>query len=290
MMLPVKGRDSSRVDSEGGEARQKMRLRGPLVVIVLLFMLADATSMTWHCPSFKKIQLPPAGIAALGCAELSLPFLGALIAGHKFRGSNLSSFFGESEPYYEDKLWHLIGAQTVVEFNYTLLKNHSTCTHPLLVASLLSLIYWTGVECRDGFIGSKFSFKDELFNGLGIALAAYEIQSGRRLPVKLRIGVRSWPQALSSMRKKDFIRTEVDQANFYRYMQADIVYCRQSWYAGVSLSRGHGPVKNAIGITIGFDIIDKVNGSTVGWWNAPLGFLKQHFNLLSVSTSTWIDK
>jgi hypothetical protein len=228
------------------------------------------------------------GIGMIGLEFVGIPLLDIKYNYRKFpRLDNPLNYIEEKEPYIEDELWHFVGASAFTEINYTILQNCFSMESPYLLSGLMTLTFWTGMECLDGLSGSGFSVRDELGNVLGVTFSLIKIKYPG-FPFKVRIGVRNMKSFAKALEKSVSGSIHHQLGTQYDFMKVELIYrLPDSYlYAGAAVTRTENR-KDLYGVIIGLDALDFINDINEGWWNNPLGFFSRHFST-GISFTCWL--
>jgi hypothetical protein len=259
-----------------------------LILSVLLFTTVNSTSIDTSGNREHSSGSVLLGIGLIGLEFIGIPLLDIKYNYGKFpRLHNPLNYIEEKEPYIEDELWHFVGTSAFTEINYTILQNCFSMENPYLLSGLMTLTFWTGMECLDGLSGSGFSVRDELGNVLGVTFSLIKIKYPG-FPLKVRIGVRNIRTFAKAVEKSVSGSIHHQLGTQYDFMKVELI-CRlpdSYLYAGAAVSRTENK-KDLYGVTIGLDALDFVNDINDGWWNRPIGFISRHFST-GISFTWWL--
>ena len=126
--------------------------------------------------------------------------------------------FIETEPYFEDKLFHFIAGEQLTRLNCTFL-------HPAY-ASALSLVTLTLLECR-----RYFSIRDEIANISGICF--YFIKEYTNIPIEVRAGLKD----INDLKIITYNYNKgKDLSEMYNLTEVEIIYKFDKFYCGAAIS------------------------------------------------------
>jgi hypothetical protein len=229
------------------------------------------------------------GIGVIGLEFVGIPLLDIKCNYQKFpKLDNPFKYIEEKEPFIQDELWHFVGASSFTEINYMVLQNCFAMEKPYLLSGLMSLTFWTGMECLDALSGSGFSIRDELGNVLGVTFSLIKIKYPG-FPLKVRIGIRNIKSFGTALEKAVSGSLHHQLGRQYDFMKVELIYrLPESYlYAGAAVTRTENK-HDLYGVTIGLDALDFINDVNEGWWNKPLGFFNRHFST-GISFTCWIQ-
>ncbi len=195
----------------------------------------------------------------------------------------------ESEPYFMDESWHFVGASLTSEFNYKLLSEYLKLEDPLLLSGLLSLAFWTGMECLDGLAGAGFSLRDQTANTLGAAFGILKVRYPE-LPIFVRIGVEDWGR-FAMFAQSGFDR-QLTGTDFYSMFKTEFIYVFDNdLYTGIALSKGKGKknYSNRLGISVGWDLLNDVGKDSDSWFVKKVDFFRKYL-IMSIGVTYWPDR
>lgn len=260
--------------------------------VLILSLLFFTTVSSASIEKSQTRELSSGGIL-LGISLLSLEFVGIPLLDIKYnyrdfpKLDNPLHYIKEKEPFIQDELWHFVGASAFTELNYLLLQNCFAIERPYLLSGLMTLTFWSGMECLDALSGSGFSVRDELGNVLGVTFSLIKIRYPG-FPFKVRIGVRNFRTFTKSVEKAITGSIHHQLGSQYNFMKVELI-CRLPdtyLYAGAAVTRTDDR-KDLYGVTIGLDALDFLNDINEGWWNKPLGFVTRHFST-GISFTWWL--
>jgi hypothetical protein len=229
------------------------------------------------------------GAGLLGLEFIGLPILDIKCNYKKIPAlRNPFAFVAEKEPFLEDELWHFVGASAFTELNYIILENYLFIHKPYLLTGLLTIAFWTGMECLDALSGSGFSLRDELGNIAGTTFSLCKLKYPD-IPFKVRIGIKDIRSFNSSIQKAVNGSIHHQLGKQYDFMKVEFIFILPDSYVytGAAVSRT-GNREDLYGVTLGFDALDCINDLKDGWWNKPLGFIGRHFST-SISFTYWLN-
>jgi hypothetical protein len=258
-----------------------------LVLSVIVYTTVSSASLNTpkKGPSSGSVLF---GIGIIGLEFAGIPLLDIKYNYGKFpKLDNPFNNVKEKEPYIQDELWHFVGASAFTELNYGILQNCFGMESPYLLSGLMTLTFWTGMECLDGLSGSGFSVRDELGNVLGVTFSLIKIRYPG-FPFKVRIGIRNFKSFATSLEKAIAGSIHHQLGSQYDFMKVELIYrLPDSYlYAGAAVTRTENR-KDLYGVTVGLDALDFINDISEGWWNKPLGFVTRHFST-GISFTYWL--
>lgn len=231
-----------------------------------------------------------AGAGMLGFEFIGVPVLSRYLNWKKpVKWDNPFKHIRELEPYLQDETWHFVGANITTEINHHILSEYFEIEDPLLAAGLLSLAFWTGMECLDGLAGAGFSLRDQTANTLGAAFGVFKLYNPD-IPIYFRVGVENWGRFLM-FAKSGFDRNKTG-TDFYSMFKTELVYVFENdLYAGVALTKGRGKDNhnNRFGISFGYELLNDVGDDQDSWLWQGLDFMRRHV-VLAVGVTYWPDQ
>ncbi|MFP4165147.1 MAG: hypothetical protein ACLFQB_08665 [Chitinispirillaceae bacterium] len=231
-----------------------------------------------------------AGSGILGFEFVGIPVLSRYLNWKRpVKWENPLKFINELEPYLQDETWHFAGAHMTTEFNYHVLSHYFGREDPLVAAGVLSLAFWTGMECLDGLAGSGFSLRDQAANSLGAAFGMLKLRYPD-IPVHFRLGVENWGRFLMFARS-GFNRNKTG-TDFYSIFKTELIYVFENdLYAGIALSKGRGKKNhtNRFGISAGYDLLNDIGENKDSHLCQFIDFLRRHL-VLSIGVTYWPDQ
>jgi hypothetical protein len=261
-----------------------------LLVLGLLVMQAHGTGVEAE-REMPKTESLERGLGYLtGAGIFGLEFIGIPVIdrylnwGKPPRWGNPLKNLSENEPYHQDELWHFVGAASTAQLNYSVLENYFGMDDPLFTSAIMTLLFWTWMECLDGMGSSGFSIRDQLANLSGVVYSSIK-QKYPEFPLYVRLGVRDYVGLISKSLEGDVKKLFGAK---YRMTKVEIIYMAKNFsYAGFVVSNGKKN-EDKMGLTMGFDIVRMLNNEYQGWWSKPLGFFCNHL-CLSVNFTYWIN-
>jgi hypothetical protein len=265
-------------------------LRFCFLFLFFFTVFALAEENPWNKPiANRNPHSVMVGMGILGAQFITLPLMEQwMCGGGKMSFVNPLEHIGEPEPYLEDKVWHFIGAHTTTAFHYKILHTYFGMNDPIIPASLVSLAFWTGMECFDVGLGTKFSIQDEIANVLGIGFGMLK-HTYPSLPIQVRVGVKEWYGLMQNI-YESFEANTTDNLyrNYYALMKTEVIYTfNNCWYAGLAISVEPGvQKKDMFGATVGFDILSYVSRK-FGEEMQPTFEILQQRCALSITATYW---
>jgi hypothetical protein len=239
----------------------------------------------------------------VGIGLLSAEFIGGPIIAksvwwqYGFHWDNPFKYVGENEPYLEDDAWHFWSTNTFTEYHYQVLSRCFHYRYAVPLASALTFITWTGVECLDALdIRDRwlFSWSDERANCLGIAFWLFK-HYYPNIPIEVRIGMRKWEKIIDYPKRaftalKDYDAYAREHRSNYANLKVEAIYkVYDELYAGIALSKYDVlSNRNLWGITMGYDFIKKLNEKKTGWWNEPLYYVSK-YSAITLGFTYWMQ-
>jgi hypothetical protein len=260
---------------EGGMFNKNHILSACILFVALFTNTGAVTLQNETKPIQPHSVVVGAGLLGIECSALLINFLPG--QNHLKFQTHPSNYFKEYEPYLEDKIWHIVGAASMVEMNYQILHYYFNYRYSKPLAGVLSMLFWTGIECSDALNGSGFSLRDELGDCAGVAFSLLRLYFPS-IPLKVRIGVKEWG-SIENIVTKGNMHSKYDNFynNYYSIMKTEFVYTTHSIYFGAALSKQRHGMSNIYGLTFGYDYVGKFNGMHRGWWNRPVNFFNRYF-------------
>ncbi|MFW6244452.1 MAG: hypothetical protein ACOC36_01055 [Fibrobacterota bacterium] len=279
----------------------KYLMIGLCTVCVLQAGEADTVASCEHPVSDEIHSLSPENRTSLtvsytaGAGMLGFEFVGIPVLSRYFnwkkpvKWGNPFDNVRETEPYLHDDAWHFVGANITSEINYHILSEYFGMEDPLLAAGLLSLAFWTGMECLDGLTGAGFSVRDQTANTLGAAFGVLKLHNPD-IPVYFRVGVENWGRFLM-FAKSGFDRNKTG-TDYYSIFKTELIYVFDNdLYAGVALSKGRGKenYSNRFGISVGYELLNDIGENEDSWLYQSLDFFRRHV-VLAIGVTYWPDQ
>ena len=274
------------------------RINTFIILIIIIINSLVATESNLETPRQKRIRI------LTGTAILSVEYIsGYALAYHiwwpeGFRKINALSNIGEKEPFYVDDVIHAIGNAGSQEIHYQLMKHYFHIKSPW-PSMLLTSLSWFSIEVLDAMEkrnGWRFSVNDEIGNLLGVAFWYYKYQNPDS-PIFLRLGIRQWENAGDYFSDLPLLITDRDKYgkehnhDKYSILKTELIYkFYNDYYTGVAVSSYSAQSEDdAWGISIGYDVLKKLNRSNPSWTHSPLNFFLNNISM-SISFTFWMDK
>ena len=210
-----------------------------LLVLGLLVMQAHGTGVEAE-REMPKTESLERGLGYLtGAGIFGLEFIGIPVIdrylnwGKPPRWGNPLKNLSENEPYHQDELWHFVGAASTAQLNYSVLENYFGMDDPLFTSAIMTLLFWTWMECLDGMGSSGFpseSARESLrsclqFNKTNIGISLY-----------VRLGVRDYVGLISKslegdVRSFSWSKVQDDKGGNYLYVEKLFLcrFCSIEW-------------------------------------------------------------
>ncbi len=210
----------------------------------------------------------------------------------------------ETEPYFEDKMWHFWNGENITDFHYWTLRKFFAKDSPALAMGL-TFITLTGVELMDASSGARrwgLSLNDCYGNIGGILFWYLKHEYPEYVPIDIRVGIRRWDKFLLFAERA--VNIDASYNNELNHKCSDwhldnysilkieaIVRPYDYFYVGGAASLQTdscdcGIPDDLFGVTVGFDVIRHVNDRKPNTFSPLLDTFGKYFSL-SVSYTHW---
>ena len=237
-----------------------------LLVLGLLVMQAHGTGGVER--EIPKSESPGRGLGYLtGAGIFGLEFIGIPVIdrylnwGKPPRWGNPFKNLSENEPYHQDELWHFVGAASTAQLNYSVLENYFGMDDPLFTSAIMTLLFWTWMECLDGMGSSGFSIRDQIANLSGVVYSSIK-RKYPEFPLYVRLGVRDYVGLISNWEgETEALRSKVQDdkgGNLYGEIS----------YAGFVVSNEENDINGINSYGTGWSLM--LNNRVRGQWSKPI--------------------